>query len=271
MYLQTFQNANLTCNTHTCWYWNYFHSTLFTICFHMAYQTCVHIVYIFNFNELIAQQWRHDKRDGDSNHQRIYCLLKHLFSRRSKKTLKPCVTGLCVRGSRWWPVNSLHKRASDAENVSIWWSHHGHYHWRPGRSYRAVGFVVAGGTTGVVSVGLGGAVAAFCSQGSYFVYSISSWLYFFNLVILYLHSETSSHSYCYLLNVSVFCFIKPYPAISHNTNMSGVLSSGGQRIKACCQLILGTSSTSFIVAIVGKHSLSLDKNKHQLWTWWNHI
>ena len=31
-----------------------------------------------------------------------------------------------VRGFLRWPVNSPHKRVSKAENVSIWWRHHGH-------------------------------------------------------------------------------------------------------------------------------------------------
>ena len=31
-----------------------------------------------------------------------------------------------VRGIHWWPVNSPHKKARNAENVSIWWRHHGH-------------------------------------------------------------------------------------------------------------------------------------------------
>ena len=30
-----------------------------------------------------------------------------------------------VRGIHQWPVNSLHKRVSKSENVSIWWCHHG--------------------------------------------------------------------------------------------------------------------------------------------------
>ena len=29
-----------------------------------------------------------------------------------------------VRGIHRWPVNSSHKKASNAENVSIWWRHH---------------------------------------------------------------------------------------------------------------------------------------------------
>ena len=33
-----------------------------------------------------ALQWRHDERDGVSNHQPHDCLLNRLFRRRSKKT-----------------------------------------------------------------------------------------------------------------------------------------------------------------------------------------
>ena len=40
-------------------------------------------------------QWRHNGRDGVSNHRRLYCLLNLLFRRRSKKTSKLRVTGLC--------------------------------------------------------------------------------------------------------------------------------------------------------------------------------
>ena len=40
-------------------------------------------------------QWRHNKRDGVSNHRRLDCLLSRLFWRRSKKTPKLRVTGLC--------------------------------------------------------------------------------------------------------------------------------------------------------------------------------
>ena len=45
-------------------------------------------------------QWRHNGRDGVSNHQPHDCLLNRLFRRRSKKTSNLCVTGLC---HRWFP------------------------------------------------------------------------------------------------------------------------------------------------------------------------
>ena len=47
-----------------------------------------------------------------------------LFGRRSKKTSKLGITGLCARNS---PVTGEFpaQKASDAENVSIWWRHHG--------------------------------------------------------------------------------------------------------------------------------------------------
>ena len=44
-------------------------------------------------------QWRHNGRDSVSNHQPHDCLLSHLFRRRSKKTSKLRVTGLCAGNS----------------------------------------------------------------------------------------------------------------------------------------------------------------------------
>ena len=63
-------------------------------------------------------QWRHYERDGVSNHQSYDCLLNRLFRRRSKKTPKLRVTGLCAGSS---PVTGEFpaQMASNAENVSI--------------------------------------------------------------------------------------------------------------------------------------------------------
>ena len=44
-------------------------------------------------------QWRHNGRDGVSNHQFHDCLLNRLFRHRSKKTTKLIVTGLCEGNS----------------------------------------------------------------------------------------------------------------------------------------------------------------------------
>ena len=52
--------------------------------------------------------WRHNEHDSVSNHQPRGCLLDRLFRRRSKKTSKLRVTGLCV-GNSPGPVNSPHK------------------------------------------------------------------------------------------------------------------------------------------------------------------
>ena len=68
-------------------------------------------------------QWRHNGRDSVSNHQPHHCLLNRLFRRRSKKTWKLRVTGLCV-GSSPGTGEFPAQMASDAENVSIWWRHH---------------------------------------------------------------------------------------------------------------------------------------------------
>ena len=68
-------------------------------------------------------QWRHNGHNGVSNHQPHDCLLNRLFRRRSKKTSKLCVTGLCAGNS---PVTGEFpaQMASNAENISIWWRHH---------------------------------------------------------------------------------------------------------------------------------------------------
>ena len=53
-------------------------------------------------------QWRNNERDGVSNNRRLDCLLNRLFRRRSKKTSKLRVTGLC-EGIHKWPVDCTHK------------------------------------------------------------------------------------------------------------------------------------------------------------------
>ena len=68
-------------------------------------------------------QWRHNDRDGVSNHRRLHCLLNSWFRRWSKKTLKLRVTGLC-EGISLVTNEFPAEEASNAENVSIWWRHH---------------------------------------------------------------------------------------------------------------------------------------------------
>ena len=72
---------------------------------------------------MISLLWRHNGHDGVSNHQPHDCLLNRLFRRRSMKTSKLRVTGLCAGnspGTGEFPA----QMASNAENVSIWWRHH---------------------------------------------------------------------------------------------------------------------------------------------------
>ena len=66
--------------------------------------------------------WRHIGCGSVLNHQPHDCLLNHLFRRRSKKTSKLRVTGLCAGnspGTGEFPA----QMSSKAENVSIWWRH----------------------------------------------------------------------------------------------------------------------------------------------------
>ena len=57
---------------------------------------------------LLPLLWRHNGFDRVSNHQPRHCILSRLFRRRSKKTSKLRLTGLC-RGIHRRPVNSPYK------------------------------------------------------------------------------------------------------------------------------------------------------------------
>ena len=76
--------------------------------------------------------WRHNEHDVVSNHQYLDRLLNRcFFGRRSRKTSKLPVNGLCEGNS---PVTGEFpaQRASNVENISIWWRHHGFWlnrHW----------------------------------------------------------------------------------------------------------------------------------------------
>ena len=73
--------------------------------------------------QYLPLRWRHNGRDSVSNHQPHDCFLNLLFRRRSKKTSKLRVTGLCAwnsPGTGEFPAQMV----SNAENVSIWWRHH---------------------------------------------------------------------------------------------------------------------------------------------------
>ena len=71
-------------------------------------------------------QWHHNGRGDISNHKPHDCLLNCSFRPKSKKTSKLHVTSLCVGNS---PVTGEFpaQRASNAENVSTWWRHHGYW------------------------------------------------------------------------------------------------------------------------------------------------
>ena len=86
-----------------------------------------------------ALHWRHNDHDGVSNHQPHGCFLNRLLWRRSKKTSKLRVTGLCA-GNSPGPVNSPHKGRVTRkmfpfddvimrlrhflQQVTVRWSHH---------------------------------------------------------------------------------------------------------------------------------------------------
>ena len=119
-----------------------------------------------------ALHWRHNGHDSVSNNQPHHCLLNRLFRRTSNKTSRLRVTGLCAGNSPEtgeFPV----QMASNAENVSIWWRHHGTEYslvyvmvclfgvkpvheatvtfWLKTESRHDANFVVTGGTVGCLN------------------------------------------------------------------------------------------------------------------------
>ena len=68
-------------------------------------------------------QGRHNGPDSVSNHQPHDSLLNRLFRRRSKKTSKLCVTGLCA-GNSLETGEFPAQMASNAEKATIWLRRH---------------------------------------------------------------------------------------------------------------------------------------------------
>ena len=102
----------------------------YSVCWHQS--VCRHVIGNTNglcigcpvmYGHYCLLQWRHNGRNGVSNHQHHDYLLNRVFRRKSKKTSKLRVTGLCVGNS---PVTGEFpaQMACNADYVSIWWRHH---------------------------------------------------------------------------------------------------------------------------------------------------
>ena len=94
-----------------------------TWCFNGKCIFCIgSVTYMYSCHKFLLH-WRHNGSDNVSNNQPHDCFLNRLFRRRSKKTSKLRVTGLCAGnslGTGEFPA----QMASNAENVSILWRHH---------------------------------------------------------------------------------------------------------------------------------------------------
>ena len=76
-----------------------------------------YLLYLLTYNEVIMSAMV-------SQITSLMIVYSTVYSRRiSKKTSKLCVTGLCV-GNSLLTVEFPAQRASDAENILIWWRHH---------------------------------------------------------------------------------------------------------------------------------------------------
>ena len=72
---------------------------------------------------MTALQWRHYERDGASSHQPHHCLLRRLFGRKSKKTSKLRVTGLCAGIHRWLVKSPRRESVTRKMFPFAWWRH----------------------------------------------------------------------------------------------------------------------------------------------------
>ena len=72
--------------------------------------------------QLFSLQWRHNQRDGVSNHQHHDCLLHRLFRQIKENSKPPRHWPLCGKSPVTGELPA--QRTSYAENVSIWWCHH---------------------------------------------------------------------------------------------------------------------------------------------------
>ena len=93
--------SRASCHIHHICIWLF---SCFHFCCHRYVGYARHWYYVWLIT-FVALRWRHNGRDSVSNHQPHDCLLNRLFRRRSKKTSKLRVTGLCVGNSpHKWPV-----------------------------------------------------------------------------------------------------------------------------------------------------------------------
>ena len=82
---------------------------------HVSSHKAIFAVYFMKF-EWKPLQWRHNERDGVSNHQPHNCLLKRLCKAQIKETSKLRVTGLC-EGISTGTGEFTAQRACNTENV----------------------------------------------------------------------------------------------------------------------------------------------------------
>ena len=95
-------------------HYTYCNTVIKQIIFQTSQELCNQLVYLVlvgssshSDNPLRSLQWRHNGHDSVSDRQPHNCLINRLFRRRSKKTSKLRVTGLCA-GNSPGPMNSLH-------------------------------------------------------------------------------------------------------------------------------------------------------------------
>ena len=187
----------------------------------------------------LALQWRHDGHDSISNHQPHDCLLNRLFRRRSTKTSKLSVTGLCAGnspGTGGFPA----QMASYAENVSIWWRHHGMGH-HCFRKWLVTEQCQAMTSTSAVLLSIGPMRTKFSE--------------------ISIHIQKSSFKKIYLKMLSTYCqpFCSNLNALS-NVSTKRKCSSGTWKIYLTCRLdfyITVKTNCHFCITVLHESTLNL--------------
>ena len=133
-------------------------------------------------------QWRHNGRDSVWNHQPHGCLLSRLFRRRSKKTSKLRVTGLCA-GNSPGTGEIPAQMVSNAENVSIWRRHHVEEAWH---HFSQMGNGDMHSSNGQNVVNTAGMCLKFCMINISYISNLNS--LYIQLIWLYSITITPAHN-----------------------------------------------------------------------------
>ena len=167
---------------------------------HKAHKPCVDIMATTNLGRLNCHkplQWRHNERDGISNHLRLDCLFNFCLGADQRKHQS---SASLVTGDRCIPS----QRVSNAENVYIWWRHLDTTYCQ--RWFESDGYM------NVISTVISMCIMPQKANYEYwFLSTYSSIFYHDTLGNPFAHpGKNITHPFCYLLGKCSFCLINQY-------------------------------------------------------------